>query len=70
MNYYRDFIINVLVIQSKMPKWDDVVDPIFDVVFHNEANCGKKSAIFAKTAEKNPHFQMLWMKYILLKPDK
>ena len=27
-----------------MPKWDDVVDSIFDVVFHNEANCGKKSA--------------------------
>ena len=39
-----------------MPKWDDVVDSIFDVVFHNEANCGKKFARFAKTAEKNSHF--------------
>ena len=42
-----------------MPKWDDVADSIFDVVFHNEANCVKKSA-----------FLMLRMNYILLNPDK
>ena len=39
-----------------MPKWDDVVDPIFDVVFHNEANCGKKIRKICKNCGKKSAF--------------